>query len=82
MHPHQKKWVTPVEWFANVMLWISGTALAAAPDMAKNSWELFALLFAGQVLWGMAAYSVRKWSLVAGSVYFCLLNAFGVYVRL
>lgn len=69
------------EWVANIMLWGSGALLAIRPDMARDSWELFAVLFAGQMLWGISAYSMRKWSLLASSVFFCMLNIYGVLVR-
>lgn len=69
------------EWFGNVFLWFGGAALAISPEMAGRSWMLFAALFVGQVLWGVAAYSMRKWSLLATSIFFSLLNIYGVIVR-
>lgn len=70
-----------MEWTANAFLWVAGATMSISPELAGRSWLLFAGLFVGQVLWGFAAYSMRKWSLFATSVFFGLLNIYGVIVR-
>lgn len=70
-----------LEWTANVFLWIGGATMAVFPDIAGKSWLLFAALLVGQAMWGIAAWWMRKWSLLATSVFFCLINIYGVIVR-
>lgn len=73
--------ITAMEWTANVFLWVGGAMLAISPDLAGKSWVLFLALFVGQGLWGVSAYLMRKWSLLASSVFFGLFNIYGMFVR-
>lgn len=82
MRSANNKPLTAMEMLANALLWISGTLLAINPDMAKDSWLIFAMLLAGQVLWGISAFIIRKWTLLASSVFFALLNIWGILVRI
>jgi len=73
--------ILTTEWIGNIFLWVSGTILTVSPDLAKGSWCLFFAMFIGQMLWALAALFLRKWSLLASSVFFCFLNIYGVFVR-
>lgn len=71
-----------LEWFANVMLWSGGTVLAVSPEMAKGSWAVFGALLTGQIFWAYSAFRIRKWTLLASSVFFAGLNLYAVLIRL
>lgn len=71
-----------IEWCANIMLWMGGVVLAVSPTMAKDSWVVFVLLLAGQVFWACSAFLIRKWTLFASSVFFVVLNLYGIFIRI
>lgn len=73
--------ILAVEWLGNIVLWASGTILTISPELAKSSAVVFFALFVGQFLWGLSAFLLKKWSLLASSVFFCFLNVYGVFVR-
>lgn len=77
----QTKLMVTMEWVANIFLWVGGAMMTISPDLASKSWLLFVALFVGQAIWGVAAWVMKKWSLLATSVFFCLLNIYGVIVR-
>lgn len=78
----RQSFMTAMEWIANAMLWSGGALMAISPKLASESWEIFLALLIGQSIWGWAAFCMKKWSLLASCVFFCLLNVYGVIVRL
>ena len=77
----KRKGIFYAEWTGNIFLWVSGAILTISPSLAKSSWVLFMALFIGQLLWGVSAFILKKWSLFATSVFFCIINIYGVIVR-
>lgn len=77
-----KKFLFVIELTANLLLWIPGILLAVSPDMAQNSWQIFFAMFLGQLLWGISSYLTQKWTLLASSLFFALLNVWGIWARL
>ena len=76
-----KQWQTVLKWLASLHIAIAAVVITIWPEQALLPIP-FAIFLAGHVIWSIFSALIKEWALFALNVFFVLLDAYGVIIRL
>lgn len=75
------KWQNAIKWIGSFLIGLAAFIFTVAPETGVEAW-LLALFFIGHVIWVGAAWMIKEQSLICLNLFFALVDAYGIIIRL